>query len=195
MNNLYLNSALFFPFVASTICPCVFCTKHFTCLIVCSLRSNPLTLQVWGQTLAVLIKIITRWGQRTRRAKSTESNGQEAAGDGRRYGYRMWHLKSKHVIVKKDKRTRARGRKQITCERSKSDRKGAIERVGQRSRGRTKLKACEGWDNRLSLRHLALRLSPSLTALSSPISRPHKIMETLKQSPVILCFLIGLQNP
>lgn len=121
----------YFPFVASTLCPCVFRTKHFTCLIVTSLRSNPLTLQVWGQTLAVLIKIITRWGQRTRRAKSTESNGQEAAGDGWRYGYRMWHFKSKHVVVKKDKRTRARGRKQITCERSKSDRKQRWKELGR----------------------------------------------------------------
>lgn len=98
----------------------------------------------------------------------------------------MWHFKSKHVVVKKDKRTRARGRKQITCERSKSDRKAAMERVGEREE-QAKDKAegiCEGRDNRLSLRHLARRLSPSPTALSSPISRPHKIMETLKQSPV-----------
>lgn len=54
-------------------------------------------------------------------------------------------MKSKHVAVKKDKRTRGLGEENRLLVRDpKSDRKAAEGRVGQRSRGRTKLKACEG---------------------------------------------------
>lgn len=74
--------------------------------------------------------------------------------------------------------------KQITCERSKSDRKS--QRKG--GKGRTKLKACESWDNQLSLRHLILRLSPSASCCIFPhlsVSPNNRIPETTPSVTVV----------
>lgn len=85
--------------------------------------------------------------------------------------------------------------KQITWERSKSDRNAEIESAGRRVKeGQSwrRVKAeITGYPCVISLyAYLRLPLAVSLLILLSS-----QIIETLKQSPVWLRFLIGLQNP
>lgn len=70
----------------------------------------------------------------SRRVKETARKQRgEAGGDGE-IPLSDATLQNKHVIVKEDTRTWAWGRKQINCERSKSDRKAEIERAGTGAR-------------------------------------------------------------
>lgn len=62
--------------------------------------------------------------------------------------------------------------------------KGRDRASGEEGKGRTKLKACEGRDNRLSLRHLGLRLSSSASRRifpHLPVSPNNRNLETKPQ--------------
>lgn len=149
-----------------------------------------------GRSLAVLIKKTRRWrrhGGRQGGEKLHLLYGKEVWGDGE-----IWVLdatyQNKHVILKEDMRTWAWG-KQITCQRSESDKKAEIERAGRRERegqSRRRVKAeITGYPSVITV-YIYLRLP---RAISLPIFESLQIIENVKQSPVWLWFLIGLQNP